>query len=142
VDPEVLAIMRAVMVKLEHGGMRFVNVDLPYARLLVAKTGLRLVFHEAVPDIRRYLAASGAGDITVERSAAAIANPDFKAGFQAVIQRSPATQHEYANAISVFRPQIRANFEAFFKTNAVDAIFSPTTPMPAVRIDAERDRPR
>jgi len=138
VDAEVLSVMKTAMAKLEHAGVTFVEVDLPNVRSLAAKTGFRLVFHEAALDMPKYFAASGATDITVERIAAAIANPDVKAGFQAVLQRSPANEQEYANAVSVFRPAMRAQFDAYFKINAVDAILSPTTPLAAVHIDAEK----
>ncbi len=137
VDTEVLRVMKAAMAKLEHAGVTFVHVDLPTIRLLAAKTGFCLVFHEAARDIPKYLAASGAAEMTLERIAAGIANPDVRSGFHAVLSAGPADDHAYGNAISVFRPQMRELFDAYFRDHAIDAMLSPTTPLAAAPIDAE-----
>jgi Asp-tRNA(Asn)/Glu-tRNA(Gln) amidotransferase A subunit family amidase len=133
VDDQVLQVMNTAKSKLEAAGVTFVSVDLPTIRDLVAKVGFQLVFHEATIDIPAYLVASGAKDITLSDIAANIADPDVRAGFTSVTSDSAAG--EYADALNVYRPQMRALFDAYFTVNKVDAIFFPTTPLPAAPID-------
>ncbi|RDK00111.1 indoleacetamide hydrolase [Paraburkholderia lacunae] len=133
VDDQVLQVMNTAKSKLQAAGVTFVSVDLPTIRDLGAKVGFQLVFHEATVDIPAYLADSGAANITLSDIAANVADPDVKAGFVSVTSDSAAA--EYPDALNVYRPQMRALFDAYFSANNIDAIFFPTTPLPAVPID-------
>lgn len=133
VDNEVLAIMNAAKTKLAAAGVTFVSVDLPTIRDLGEKVGFPVVFHEAHSEIPAYLSASGASGITLATIASGIADPDVRAGFASVT--SDASAAEYPAAINVYRPQMRTLYDAYFAENKIDAIFFPTTPLPAVPID-------
>ena len=133
VDNEVLQIMNAAKAKLLAAGVTFVSVDLPTIRDLGAKVGFTVVFHEASLEIPSYLAASGGSDITLAQISAAIASPDVNGGFANVGSAESAAA--YPDAVNVYRPQMRALFDAYFASNQIDAILAPMTPLPAVPID-------
>ncbi|SFB00643.1 mandelamide amidase [Collimonas sp. OK607] len=133
VDDQVLEIMNAAKSKLTAAGVTFISVDLPSIRGLGEKTGFQLVLHEATIDIPAYLKASGASGITLSDIAEKIADPDVQNGFKSVT--SDSTAGEYSDALNVYRPQMRAIFDIYFIENRIDAIFFPTTPVPAVPID-------
>lgn len=133
VDNEVLQVMNTAKAKLEAAGVTFVSVDLPTIRDLGAKVGFTVVFHEASLEIPTYLAASGGSDITLAQISAAVASPDVKAGFANVGSADSAAA--YPDAVNIYRPQMRALFDAYFASNQIDAIFAPMTPLPAVPID-------
>jgi len=136
VDNEVASMMAAAKEKLQAAGVVFVTAELPTIRDLLAKTGFPIVLHEAREDLPAYLAASGAGNITLNQVAAQAANPEVRAAFQEVLADSFGPQ--YPDAINVFRPQMRATYDAYFTNQRIDAIWFPTTPLPAVPIDPVR----
>lgn len=133
VDNEVLQIMNTAKAKLQTAGVTFVSIDLPTIRELGAKVGFTVVFHEASLEIPGYLAANGGSDITLAQISAGFASPDVKAGFANV--GSADSTAAYSDAVNVYRPQMRALYDAYFASNDIDAIFAPMTPLPAVPID-------
>ncbi len=136
VDNEVASMMEATKAKLSAAGVVFVKAELPTIRDLLAKTGFPIVLHEARSDLPAYLAASGASNLTLETIAQQAANPEVRSAFQAVL--ADAFGPEYPDAINVYRPQMRAAYDAYFADQNIDAIWFPTTPLAAVPIDAVR----
>ncbi len=133
VDNEVLAMMEAAKAKLAAAGVVFVQAELPNVRELLEKTGFPIVLHEAGVDLPVYLAESGATGVTVASLAQQAANPEVRSAFQAVV--TDAFGPQYPDALNVYRPQMRALYDNYFSSQGIDAIFFPTTPLPAVPID-------
>lgn len=133
-DKDLAAVMEAAKVKLAGAGIIFIDVDLTGIMALNDKISFPVALHEPIRDIPAYLQASGATTITLADIARQIASPDVKGAFEAIT--ADAFGAAYPDAINVHRPALRALYDNYFKTNNVDAIFFPTTPLPAVAIDA------
>lgn len=133
-DKEVAAVMAAAKAKLAGAGVVFVDIDLDGVMALNDRMSFPIALHEPIADIPAYLAASGASGITLATIAAQVASPDVKAAFGGIM--ADAFGAAYPDAISLYRPQLRALYADYFAANRVDALFFPTTPLAAVPIDA------
>ena len=129
--------MQSAKSRLSAAGVVLVEVDLPGVMALNAKISFPVALHEPLADIPAYLAASGApAGITLASIAAQVASPDVQGAFGAIT--ADAFGAVYPDAINLYRPQLRALYDAYFKNNAVDALFFPTAPLPAVAIDLQK----
>jgi mandelamide amidase len=135
-DPELEAVVKAARGKLEGAGVVFVEADLPGLSDLNAKVSFPVALHEPVEDIPAYLAASGITGVTLADIAGKIASPDVKGAFGAILK--DAFGKDYPDAIKVHRPALQKLYADYFKANNLDAMLFPTTPAPAVPIDAEK----
>lgn len=132
-DTGLATVMTAAKAKLAAAGVVFVNLDLVGITDLNNKSSFQIALHEPIADIPAYLLASGASGITVASIAAQVASPDVQGAFSAIMGDVYGSQ--YPAAISTYRPQLQALYASYFKTNNIDALFFPTTPLPAVPID-------
>jgi Asp-tRNA(Asn)/Glu-tRNA(Gln) amidotransferase A subunit family amidase len=135
-DTGLAAVMKAARDKLTAAGVVFVEADLTGIMDLNAKISFPIALHEPIADIPAYLQASGATGISLANIASQVASPDVKGAFGAIMV--DAFAGAYPDAINVYRPQLRALYDKYFTANSVDAIFFPTTPIPAVAIDAAK----
>jgi len=134
-DPELEAIAKAARGKLEGAGVVFVDADLPGLADLNAKVSFPVALHEPVEDIPAYLKASGIADVTLADIAGKIASPDVQGAFGAIMK--DAFGKDYPDAMKVHRPALQKLYADYFKANNLDAMLFPTTPAPAVVIDAQ-----
>ncbi|MBW8832724.1 MAG: indoleacetamide hydrolase [Burkholderiales bacterium] len=132
-DKEVASVMEAAKRKLSDAGVVFVDVDMPEVIALNDKVSFPVAMHEPLTSIPEYLKANGAKDITLNKIADNIASPDVRGAFTAIKEESFGKL--YPDAINVYRPQLRKAYDDYFSNNNVDAVFFPTTPLPAVPID-------
>ena len=135
-DPELEAVAKAARGKLEAAGAVLVDADLAGLADLNAKVSFPVALHEPVEDIPAYLAASGITGVTLGDIAGKIASPDVKGAFGAIM--NDAFGKDYPDAIKVHRPALQKLYADYFKTSNLDAMLFPTTPAPAVPIDAEK----
>ncbi|RJG08161.1 indoleacetamide hydrolase [Noviherbaspirillum cavernae] len=133
-DKDVAAVMESAKTKLAAAGVVFVNVDMAGVMTLNDKMSFPIALHEPIADIPAWLQASGVTGITLADIAAQVASPDVKGAFGAIM--GDAFAAAYPDAINVHRPALRTMYDNYFSANTVDAIFFPTTPLPAVPIDA------
>ncbi len=134
-DPELEAIAKAARGKLEGAGVVFVDADLSGLADLNAKVSFPVALHEPVEDIPAYLKASGIADVTLADIAGKIASPDVQGAFGAIMK--DAFGKDYPDAMKVHRPALQKLYADYFKANNLDAMLFPTTPAPAVVIDAQ-----
>ena len=133
-DTQVASVSMAARSKLAAAGVVFVEVDTVGLMALNDKVSFQLALHEPIADIPAYLAANGVAGIGVAEIAAQVASPDVKGAFGAIL--ADAFGAAYDAAIQVHRPQLQAQYAAYFKDNALDAMLFPTTILPAAPIDA------
>lgn len=132
-EDEVATVAHAAREQLARAGVELVDVDIPDLFALGDRIGFPIVLHEAMVAIPRYLRESGATGITLEDIAAKISSPDVKAGFGAIV--SDAYGSEYPDAVNVFRPQLQRLVASYFRSNGVDALVFPTSPVLPAPID-------
>jgi len=135
-DPELESVAKAARGKLEAAGVVFVDADLPGLAELNAKVSFPVALHEPVEDIPAYLKASGIEGVTLADIAGKIRSPDVQGAFGAIMK--DAFGKDYPDAMKVHRPALQKLYADYFKTNNLDAMLFPTTPAPAVPIDAEK----
>jgi indoleacetamide hydrolase len=131
-DAELAAIMNTAVQRLTTAGVVFVNADLAGIGALNDNISFPVALYETYVDLPKYLLAEGLA-LTIDQVAAQISSPDVQGAFGAAKTFPKAA---YDAAIGTFRPQLQQLYASYFSTNRVDAILFPTTPLPAVPIDA------
>ncbi len=131
-DAELKSILDAAVQRLRDAGVVFVEANLVDIGALNDKVSFPIALFETYVDLPKYLAASGSR-ITIDQVAAQIKSPDVAGAFGAAKTFPKAA---YDAAIGTFRPQLQKLYADYFLTNGVAAILFPTTPLPAVPIDA------
>ncbi|MBP0589200.1 indoleacetamide hydrolase [Paraburkholderia sp. LEh10] len=126
-------VARAALSKLEAAGVTFVPVAMPDLLRLNDQTGGPIAIHEALDDVRDYLAANGAPVQTVGELAARIASPDVRNIYDAVL--AGALTRQYPDALGVWRPQLQRHYADTFAASQLDALLFPTTRLVAVPVD-------
>lgn len=132
-DKEVATIMEAAKRKLSAAGVVFIDMDMPEVFDLNHKVSFPIAMHEPATSIPEYLQANGATHITLNDISDKIASPDVRSAFGAI--KEGAFGHLYPDAVHVYRPQLRQLYDDYFSSNNVEALFFPTTPIPAVPLD-------
>jgi mandelamide amidase len=135
-DRDLETVTKAARAKLADAGVVLVDVDMPGLFEQNAKVSFPLALHEPIDDFPAYLKASEIEGITLADIVAKIASPDVKGAFGAIT--ADAFGAAYQDAITVQRPALQKNDEAYFKDNNLDGILFPTTIAPAPPIDAEK----
>jgi mandelamide amidase len=135
-DPELGAGAKVACAKLEGAGVVIVDADLQGLADLNAKVSFPVALHEPIEDIPAYLKASGIDGVTLADIAGKIKSPDVQGAFGAIT--NDAFGKDYPDAMKVHRPALQKLYADYFKTNNLDAMLFPTTPAPAVAIDAEK----
>lgn len=135
-DNEIISVLNQARNTLTKLGVAFVDVDMPDIWALDNDVSFTLVLHECGPDIKNYLAATGAAGITLTDIRAGIASPDVQAAFDGVLADPYASA--YDNVINVLRPRMQAVYADYFSKNKLDAMFFPTTCIQAPFIDSTK----
>lgn len=129
-DSEVAEVCRGFCDVLKAHGATIIDMDFPELDGLLEKISVPVVLHEPINDIPTYLKSNGYSDITLEDITQQICNPDVKAAFDTILE--DAFGADYQAAIEIYRPQLRKMFDDGFKHHQIDALFFPTTPIPAI----------
>jgi mandelamide amidase len=133
-DTSLAAVAGSARKKLLDAGVVLVDVDTVGLTALNNLVSFPLALHEPNADIPAYLTASGVAGVSLASIAAAIASPDVKGAFGAVLGDVMGAQ--YPAAMSTHRPALQALYANYFAANRLDAILFPTTILPAAPIDA------
>ncbi|WP_083440322.1 indoleacetamide hydrolase [Aquincola tertiaricarbonis] len=133
-DASLAPVVQAARDRLQAAGVVLVEVDLPGLSALNDQVSFQIALHEPIADLPAWLAANGAGQITLADVAAGVASPDVKGAFSAIL--ADAFGAAYADAINVHRPRLQALYAACFADNRIEALLFPTTVLPATTIDA------
>jgi Asp-tRNA(Asn)/Glu-tRNA(Gln) amidotransferase A subunit family amidase len=129
-DPDVSRVTEQVIARLASAGVELVEADIEGIGHLNEKVGFPLVLFETSQLLPAYLEKYRPG-ATVEHLVAQIASPDVK---QVVSDAMGGAIPEavYLDARDVQRPLLQQAYADYFRSQAVDAIIFPTTPLPAV----------
>ncbi len=131
-EPSLETVARAAQKKLEAAGVTFVPVDM--ADLLhLNELTLPITTHETLEDVRAWLVANDAPVQTVAGLAAAIASPDVRDVYDAILA-DPFGPH-YQTALTTWRPRLQQYYASTFATHRLDALLFPTTRLAAVPLD-------
>jgi mandelamide amidase len=128
------AVVTAARATLAAAGVVFVDVDTTGLQALNDQVSFQLALHEPVADIPAYLVANHVDGVTLQSIAQGLASPDVQGAFAAIL--GDVFGAAYSDAIQVHRPALQALYARYFSDNALDAMMFPTTPLPAVPIDA------
>jgi Asp-tRNA(Asn)/Glu-tRNA(Gln) amidotransferase A subunit family amidase len=134
IDHRVDAVMTAARSRLAAAGVSFVEVDIAGVMALNSQVSFQIALHEPIADLPDYLRATGGPRLTVTDIAQQVVSPDVMQAFDAILADvfGPA----YAEAMTVHRPKMQAQYAACFAVHRLDALMFPTTILPAVPIDA------
>ena len=132
-DGQLAAVLSQARSRLANAGVVFVDADLAGLQALNNSVSFQLALHEPIADIPAYLAATGVSGITLADIAAKVSSPDVKGAFGAIL--ADAFGKDYEAALRVHRPKLQALYADYFAANRLDAMFFPTTILPAVPID-------
>ena len=134
-DAELAQVMDIALARLRTAGVVLVEANLDGIGDINNKISLPIALYEVGPDLTAYLAAEGGG-ISFDAVVADIASKDVAGAF-AVAKTMPKEAYEVA--IKTGRPQLQMLYADYFKTNGVDAVVFPTTPLPARPINTAGD---
>ncbi|MEH6517053.1 MAG: amidase family protein [Halioglobus sp.] len=134
-DPDVSRVTEQVIARLAQAGVELVEADIEGIGDLNEKVGFPLVLFETSQLLPAYLEKYQPG-ATVEQLITQIASPDVK---QVVSDAMGGAIPEavYLDARDVQRPLLQQAYADYFRSQAVDAIIFPTTPLPAVPLAAD-----
>jgi indoleacetamide hydrolase len=131
-DTELATLLNAVVQRLKDAGVVFVEADLVGIGALNDNISFPVALFETYVDLPQYLLTEGAA-ITIDQLAAQIKSPDVQGAFGAA---KTFPQAVYDAAITTHRPALQKLYADYFTANNVDAVLFPTTPLPAIAIDA------
>jgi mandelamide amidase len=130
--------MDIALARLRTAGVVLVEANLDGIGDINNKISFPIALYEVGPDLTAYLAAEGGG-VSFDAVVADIASKDVAGAF-AVAKTMPKEAYEVA--IKTGRPQLQMLYADYFKTNGVDAVVFPTTPLPARPINTAGDTGR
>jgi indoleacetamide hydrolase len=134
-DPELAQVMDNALARLRAAGVVLIEADLAGIGDINNKISFPIALYEVGPDLTAYLATEGNG-ITFDAVVANIASKDVAGAFAAA---KTIPKEVYEAAIKTGRPQLQVLYADYFKSNGVEAIIFPTTPLPARPINADGD---
>jgi indoleacetamide hydrolase len=126
-DAELAQVMDIALARLRTAGVVLIEANLDGIGNINNKISLPIALYEVGPDLTTYLAAQGRG-ISFDAVVADIASKDVAFAFSGA---KIVPKEAYEAAIKTGRPQLQMLYADYFKTNGVDAVVFPTTPLPA-----------
>ena len=127
-DPETEVVMNEALKRLRDLGVVFVDADPQGLAELTRRAG-GTIQYEMLRDIAAYLAADHSS-VTIEDVVNGIKSPDVKRSVERM-RSNPADETIYQETITKFRPQIQQLYADYFAQNRLEAMFFPTTALPA-----------
>lgn len=114
---------------LQRAGVELVEVDIDGLAELNEKVGFPLVIYESrqllIDYLAEYLPGTSLTDL-IEK----IASPDVKSVMGAV-QSAAISEADYRVALTEYRPQLQRAYRQYFRSNKLDGMIYPTTPLTA-----------
>ncbi|MBX3660374.1 MAG: indoleacetamide hydrolase [Ramlibacter sp.] len=138
-DADTRGAWEAVLPKLRAAGVTLVPVDMPRLMDINGAVGFPVALYEAHDDLSAYLARYATG-VSLQQLAAAVASPDVKGTFDALVipRKLPApaglvdAAPVYKAAMTVHRPALIKLYADTFAAHRLDALVFPTVPRTAL----------
>ncbi|MBX3585959.1 MAG: indoleacetamide hydrolase [Ramlibacter sp.] len=138
-DADTRGAWEAALAKLKAAGVTLVPVDMPRLMEINGSVGFPVALYEAHDDLVAYLARYNTG-VSLQQMAAAIASPDVKGTFDALVipRKLPAptglvdAAPIYQAAMTVQRPALIKLYADTFAAHRLDALVFPTVPRTAL----------
>ena len=127
-DPETETVMNEALKRLRELGVVFVEAN-PEGLADLSRRAGGTIQYEMLRDIAAYLAA-GHSTVTVDEMVKGIKSPDVIRAVER-IRTNPADEATYNDAVNKYRPQLQQLYADYFAKNNVEAMFFPTTALPA-----------
>jgi Asp-tRNA(Asn)/Glu-tRNA(Gln) amidotransferase A subunit family amidase len=127
-DPETESVMNEALKRLRDLGVVFIEANPPGLADLSRRAG-NTIGYEMLRDIAAYLAA-GHSSVTLDDVVKGIKSPDVIRAVER-IHTNPADESVYSDAVNKYRPQLQQLYADYFTQNKVEAMFFPTTALPA-----------
>ena len=128
-EPAVAEQTELFLQALQRAGVEIVEVDIDGLAELNEKVGFPLVIYESRQLLINYLTEYLPGTSLTEL-VEKIASPDVMSVMGAV-QSAAITELEYRAALTEYRPQLQRAYQQYFRTNKLDGMIYPTTPLTA-----------
>lgn len=135
-DSDVQLVWDDVIARLRAAGVTFTELDASHIMALNHAVSFPVVFGEAGPHLRDYLARHAPG-ITFEDVVAAIASDDVRSIYEGFVLpgQLPAPDGSLVDAgpvlqqaLTMSRPELIAAYQALFAETGIDALIFPTAP--------------
>ncbi len=141
IDGEVERAFKLSLEKLKDAGAELVEIDLGDDFMSLAQEANWPIFwHETMPHIEEYLKACGA-PVTFQQIYEGLG--DIVKGYwnHAVVPGGPAypSKETYLASLNVHRPMLQKRYAESYRSNGIDALVFPTTPVVAPLIGADAD---
>jgi len=129
-DSRVAVVIDAELRRLRELGVNFIDAEPPDFAAARSKAAGPIMAWEMPRDVTRYLAEAGIG-IGFEELVAAVASPYVKSELENVLRAGSAAdlKSRYNRVLSDVIPRHRAQYQAYFRENNLQAIVFPTTPL-------------
>lgn len=128
-DDAVLVVIERALQTLAEAGATLIETDVPELDELNAAVGFPVALHELTQDLPAYLRECGYG-LSLEAVAAAIASPDVAAIVGSQLGPDAVTPAAYEQALRM-RVKLQSAYDAYFRSQRLDAMVFPTSPLPA-----------
>lgn len=128
-DPGVAEACSRARDTLAEQGVRFVEVDLAPLLELLDGIALPLCLYEFPRDLRGYLEANRYR-VTVDDVCDAVASPDVRKVVELARAGEAVSDEQYAEVLRL-RAELRQRYASLLDTERLEALFFPTTPLPA-----------
>ena len=132
-DTTLAPVVEAALKRLADAGVTLVEADVPNVKALDDAAGFPVALYETVTDLNMYLRDHRLG-FDFAGLVAQVGSPDVKGILSSLLGDGAVPEAVYREAIQKHRPALQAAYADYFKVNRVDAMFFPTTPLPAARI--------
>jgi Asp-tRNA(Asn)/Glu-tRNA(Gln) amidotransferase A subunit family amidase len=133
-DADTTKVIADTLAKLTAAGATIVETSMPTLKTLNDAVSFPIVFKEAYDDMVAFL-AKYKSDVTIDQLAANIASADVKGAFGAVTGH--AFDAGYTAAMLTSRPALQKLYLDTFTASALDVIIFPTTPVIAIKQNAD-----
>jgi Asp-tRNA(Asn)/Glu-tRNA(Gln) amidotransferase A subunit family amidase len=127
-DSETEAVMNEALKRLRDLGVVFIEAD-PAGLADLSRRAGNTISYEMLRNIDAYLKA-GHSQLTVDDVIKGIKSPDVIRAVQR-IRTNPPDEAAYNDAVNKYRPQLQQLYADYFAKNNVQAMFFPTTALPA-----------
>lgn len=118
---------------LAKAGVVLVEVAIPDVGALDNAAGFPIALYESIVDLNAYLAGHKSG-LDFKQVVAQVASPDVKGILSSLLGEMAVPEPAYREALTVHRPKLQKAYADCFKSQRVEAVIFPTTPLPAAKI--------
>lgn len=119
-----------VLAELRKAGVELVEVELPHLQMANDGVSFPVALHEFITELPVYLERYKTG-VSLAELVAGIASPDVKGAAESQLSPDAVSIGLYEEAISVFRPKLKAIYSKGFDDYNVEAFIVPATPCAA-----------